>query len=110
MYVARVVIIRGLREQIPRLAVQLTQLDTPAQIATLRDGEIDLGLIRSTGTIVGIGIADLFSQPMMLVSSDIGVSPLPPLSGALLPEWCVTAHHSTSNAPLNANAGAATCC
>jgi DNA-binding transcriptional LysR family regulator len=59
-------LVRGLVDQVPGLAVQLTQLDTPPQLAALRAGEIDLGVVRAAGPAAGVQMADLFSEPMVL--------------------------------------------
>src|SRR5262245_42317560 len=36
-------LVRALRDGVPGLAIQVSQMDTPAQLAALRAGEIDLG-------------------------------------------------------------------
>jgi len=59
-------LVRGLRDRVPGLAVQVTQLDTPPQLAALRAGEIDLGVVRASGPAAGIQLEDLFSEPMVL--------------------------------------------
>jgi DNA-binding transcriptional LysR family regulator len=59
-------IVRGLRDQVPGLAVQLAQMDTPLQLAALRNGEIDLGVVRAAGPAAGIHMEDLFSEPIVL--------------------------------------------
>jgi DNA-binding transcriptional LysR family regulator len=59
-------LVRGLLDAVPGLAVRLTQLDTPVQLAALRAGEIDLGVVRAAGPAAGIQTEDLFSEPMVL--------------------------------------------
>jgi DNA-binding transcriptional LysR family regulator len=62
-------LVRGLRDRVPGLALQVTQLDTPPQLAALRAGEIDLGVVRAfptSGPAAGIQMEDLFSEPMVL--------------------------------------------
>jgi DNA-binding transcriptional LysR family regulator len=58
--------VRRLRECVPGLSVQLTQLDSPLQLAALRTGELDLGIVRSAGPATDIAAEDLFSEPMVI--------------------------------------------
>jgi DNA-binding transcriptional LysR family regulator len=57
-------LVRGLRERLPGLAVQLIQMDSPVQLSALRAGELDLGIVRSVGPVVDIALEDLYSEPM----------------------------------------------
>ncbi|GIH19865.1 LysR substrate-binding domain-containing protein [Rugosimonospora africana] len=59
-------LVRRLYERLPGLAIQLTQLDTPPQLAALRAGELDLGVVRSADPATGVTLFDLFAEPMML--------------------------------------------
>jgi DNA-binding transcriptional LysR family regulator len=59
-------LVHRLRERLPGLAVHLTQMDSPAQLAALHAGELDLGIVRSAGPATGIHFEDLFSEPMII--------------------------------------------
>lgn len=58
--------VQRLRERAPGLAIQLAQLDTPLQLAALRTGELDLGIVRSADPATDIAVADLFAEPMVI--------------------------------------------
>lgn len=71
-------LVRGLHERLPGLTVQLTQMDSPLQLAALRTGELDLGVVRLTGPIAGVHLRDLYSEPMTLaVPHDHPLASLP---------------------------------
>jgi DNA-binding transcriptional LysR family regulator len=59
-------LVRGLREHLPGLALQLIQMDTPVQLAALRAGELDLGVVRSAGPASEVCLEDLFLEPMTI--------------------------------------------
>jgi DNA-binding transcriptional LysR family regulator len=59
-------IVRELRSRLPGLAVQVTQMDSPVQLAALRAGELDLGVVRSAGPAAGISLTDLDTEPMII--------------------------------------------
>lgn len=64
-------LVRGLRERVPGLVVQLTQMDSPVQLAALHAGELDFGIVRAAAPVAGIALDDLFSEPMIVaLSSD----------------------------------------
>ncbi|MFG1710942.1 LysR family transcriptional regulator [Nonomuraea sp. M3C6] len=75
--------VRHLQERLPGLTLQLTQLDTPPQLAALRAAELDLGVVRSAGPASGIQLEDLFSEPMMIaLPSDHRLAEASILTGA----------------------------
>lgn len=59
-------LVRALRDQVPGLAVALSQLDTPVQLAALRARDLDLGLVRSAGQVAGVALQDLLREPMIV--------------------------------------------
>ncbi len=59
-------LVRALRDHLPGLRLHVLQMDTPVQTAALRAGEIDIGVVRSAGPAAGIGLEDLFREPMVL--------------------------------------------
>jgi DNA-binding transcriptional LysR family regulator len=64
-------LVHGLRERLPGLVVQLTQMDSPVQLAALHAGELDFGIVRAAAPVAGIALEDLFSEPMIVaLSSD----------------------------------------
>lgn len=58
--------VQRLPERVPGLTFQLTQLDSPLQLAALRTGELDIGIVRSAGPAVDIAVEDLFREPMAI--------------------------------------------
>lgn len=46
--------------------VLLTQMDSPVQLAALRTGELDLGIVRSVDPAADIALEDLFAEPMTI--------------------------------------------
>ena len=59
-------LIRALHDQLPGLALQLTQMDSPLQLAALRIGELDMGIVRAPGPAAGVAFEDLFAEPMAI--------------------------------------------
>jgi len=59
-------LVGGLREHLPGLAFRLTQMDSPVQLAALRTGELDLGIVRSLDPAADITLKDLFAEPMAI--------------------------------------------
>jgi DNA-binding transcriptional LysR family regulator len=58
--------VQRLREGVPGLTFQLTQLDSPLQLAALRTGELDLGIVRSADPATDIAVEDLFPESMVI--------------------------------------------
>jgi DNA-binding transcriptional LysR family regulator len=59
-------LIQGIRERLPGLAVQVTQMDSPVQLAALQACELDLGIVRSVAPTAGVHVEELFREPMLL--------------------------------------------
>jgi DNA-binding transcriptional LysR family regulator len=59
-------LVRGIREHLPGLVFQLTQMDSPLQLAALRAGELDCGIVRSADPATDITLEDLFLEPMVI--------------------------------------------
>jgi DNA-binding transcriptional LysR family regulator len=80
-------LVQGIRECLPGLAVQVTQMDSPVQLAALHAGELDFGIVRSAGPVTGVDVEDLFCEPMILaVPQDHGLAERELLSAADLRE------------------------
>jgi DNA-binding transcriptional LysR family regulator len=62
-------LVRDLLEQVPGLAIEVTQMDTPPQLAALRAAELDIGVVRSAGPATGIQLEDLYVEPMNVALS-----------------------------------------
>ena len=60
-------LVRQLRGQLPGIAVELTQMDTPIQLGALRDGQIDIGIVRSAPEVADIQLTNLVAEPMVAV-------------------------------------------
>ena len=60
-------LIRALLDERPGTAVQVTQMDTPVQLAALRQGRLDIGIVRSAPPTPDIALIDLVPEPMIVV-------------------------------------------
>jgi DNA-binding transcriptional LysR family regulator len=58
-------LIGGLREQVPQVALEVRQLDTPASLKALRSGDIDLAVVRFMGDPGGMQMQSLLLEPLM---------------------------------------------
>ena len=59
-------IIAELRRQAPGLALQLQQMDTATLLPALRDGRLDVGVVRSAEPAPGLEIRPLIEEPMVV--------------------------------------------
>lgn len=59
-------VISRLREQVPGVAVQLTQMNTPELLNALRQRELDVGFVRSAGRAAGVRVETLLEEPMLI--------------------------------------------
>jgi DNA-binding transcriptional LysR family regulator len=71
-------IIRAFADKAPGVQLDLRELTTSEQIPALRQGDLDVGVIRRPADIVGLAVGAQFSQRMgLIVASDHPLSRLP---------------------------------
>jgi DNA-binding transcriptional LysR family regulator len=63
-------LVRTLRRERPGIAVHLTQMDTPVALGALRDGRVDVAIVRSAPEVPGIEVRDLLAEPMVAALAD----------------------------------------
>ena len=63
-------LVRTLRRERPGIAIHLTQMDTPVALGALRDGRVDVAIVRSAPEVHGIEVRDLLAEPMVAALSD----------------------------------------
>jgi DNA-binding transcriptional LysR family regulator len=63
-------LVRTLRRERPGIAIHLTQMDTPVALGALRDGRVDVAIVRSAPEVHGIDVRDLLAEPMVAALSD----------------------------------------
>jgi DNA-binding transcriptional LysR family regulator len=63
-------LVRALRQERPGIAIHLTQMDTPVSLGALRDGRVDVAIVRSAPEVHGIAVRDLIAEPMVAALSD----------------------------------------
>jgi DNA-binding transcriptional LysR family regulator len=57
--------VRALRQERPGIAIHLTQMDTRVSLGALRDGRVDVAIVRSSPEVQGIAVRDLVAEPMI---------------------------------------------
>jgi DNA-binding transcriptional LysR family regulator len=60
-------LVRALRDEHPGMATQVTQMDTPVALGALRDGVVDVAIVRSAPDAPDVAIRDLIAEPMIAV-------------------------------------------
>lgn len=60
-------LVRALRERIPALEVDVVRTSWDDQVATIRDGRVDLGLVRPPFDQTGLRVEPLFREPRLVV-------------------------------------------
>jgi DNA-binding transcriptional LysR family regulator len=63
-------VIAELRHRVPGVAVHLRQMDTASQLIALRDGSLDVGVVRSAASTPGLEIEALIEEPMAVAVPD----------------------------------------
>lgn len=61
--------LRAIRARVPELEIQLRHANTEVQLAALRAGELDLGLVHRTPNVQGLVTTRVLSQPFRLVAA-----------------------------------------
>ena len=62
--------VRALRQERPGIAIHLTQMDTRVSLGALRDGRVDVAIVRSAPEVQGIAVRDLVAEPMIAALPD----------------------------------------
>lgn len=93
-------LVTALRERMPALEVDVVRTSWDDQVATIRDGRVDLGLVRPPFDETGVRVEPLFREPRLAVlpashplasAPALGLADLLPLpllqSADAVPEW-----------------------